>query len=78
MELALGDGNKSPTYSERKNMAVARKSLVAASSIRSGEHFSPENLTVKRPGTGISPIHYWDLLGRAALHDYDAEELLRE
>ena len=58
-------------------MAVARKSLVAARAIRRGERFTPENLTAKRPGSGISAMRYDEYLGRSAEHDYAADELIR-
>jgi len=76
IEMALGDGIKRPSTSEMKNMLVARKSLVAAKDIHAGEVFNEENLTVKRPGTGISPM-YWDkVIGRKASRDYSANELI--
>lgn len=74
VEQALGDGRKRVADSERKNRAIARKSLVAARPIRAGEAFSENNLTAKRPGDGLAPIHYWALLGRPAGRDYAADE----
>lgn len=74
IEVALGTGAKQPAPSERKNIAIARKSLVAAVPIKAGEPFTPENLTAKRPGTGISPMDYWASLGHPAHHDYDTDE----
>lgn len=76
VELALGDGVKAPAPSERKNMSVARKSLVAARSIAAGETFSAENLGVKRPGGGVEPIRYWEFLGRVATRAYAEDELI--
>jgi sialic acid synthase SpsE len=76
VEPALGDGHKRPTPSEQPNMAVARKSLVAAHDIRTGELFTEKTLTTKRPGTGISPMEYWDWLGRRADRDYPADTLI--
>lgn len=76
VEAALGDGVKAPTASERKNIAVARRSLVAARAITAGEPFTAENLTVKRPGDGKSPLLYWDMLGRSATRDYDEDDLI--
>jgi len=76
VEQALGDGVKKPSVSERGNREVARKSLVAARDIAAGEILSPENLTCKRPGTGISPMLYWDWLGRTASRAYAADELI--
>jgi N-acetylneuraminate synthase len=74
VETALGSSIKHPAASELKNRPVARKSLVAARAIRNGEPFTEENLTVKRPGSGVSPIHYWDWLGRAADRDYGPDD----
>lgn len=76
IELALGTGIKSPTASEIKNMAVARKSLVALTEIKKGEKFTHENLGVKRPGNGISPVSYWDFLGKRAGKDYQPDEMI--
>lgn len=76
IELALGTGIKQPTASELKNMAVARKSLVAAKDIKLGEAFTEANLGVKRPGTGISPLEYWDLLGKNANKEYKTDEVI--
>jgi N-acetylneuraminate synthase len=78
VERALGDGRKVPMPSELKTIPIARKSLVARSRIGRGEVFSPETLTVKRPGTGASPLLYWDYLGRAATRDYEAEDIIGE
>ena len=64
--------------SELKTMPIARKSLVARAPVRRGERFSPDTLTVKRPGTGISPVLYWDYIGRAATRDYQAEDVIDE
>lgn len=74
VEAALGNGLKLPTAAEAKNKPVARKSLVAARPIKKGERFTEDNLTAKRPGTGISPLYYWDWLGKAADRDYDQDE----
>lgn len=76
VELAFGQDQKRPTVSEMKNKDVARKSLVAATVIRRGEIFSPSNLTMKRPGKGISPMLYWTLIGKAAKKDYDTDETI--
>ncbi len=74
--LLLGSAAKAPAQAELKNIAVARKSLVAAEDIRRGEHFTAENLCVKRPGTGIPPIHYWEWLGRRAERDFAQDEVI--
>ncbi|MDI4650368.1 N-acetylneuraminate synthase [Cohnella hashimotonis] len=77
VEAARGDGIKRPAASEIKNIAIARKSLVASKAIRQGEVFTERNLTAKRPGTGISPLHYWELLGKPASRDYEEDEVIR-
>ncbi len=78
VERALGSARKLVAASEVKNQAIARKSLVAAARIRAGEPFTTENLTSKRPGNGISPMCYWQLLGRCASRDYEYDELIVE
>ena len=76
VELALGSTEKKPSPSESKNMKVARKSLIAARAIGKGETFTTENLTVKRPGTGLSPRLYWDYLGKPATRAYAEDEII--
>ncbi|PJZ70295.1 N-acetylneuraminate synthase [Leptospira perolatii] len=76
IEVSLGDGIKRPTRSESKNIAIARKSVVAAKSIRSGEIFTKDNLTTKRPGYGISPMHIKDVLGKKASRDFSEDEMI--
>ncbi|GLR63047.1 N-acetylneuraminate synthase [Marinospirillum insulare] len=76
VEQALGSGIKSPQPSEIKNQAIARKSLVTASSIQAGELFTEQNLTTKRPGDGLSPYLYWSLLGKTAQQNYAEGELI--
>lgn len=78
IEKALGDGEKGVTPSEMTNRAVARKSIVAAGSIRKGEQFTEDNLTVKRPGNGISPMNWFEVLGKTAKRDYIEDELIAE
>ncbi len=75
-ELALGGGIKYATPSEAKNQPIARKSIVASRPIACGEIFTVENLTAKRPGVGISPMHFWSYLGKRARRDYDADDLI--
>jgi N-acetylneuraminate synthase len=77
VEAALGDGVKQPTTSEIKNLTVARKSLVAKTEIKSGEVLTAEKLGAKRPGDGVSPMAYWDFLGRKAICDYDQDEKVK-
>ncbi len=74
--VALGDGVKYPHIVEEKNISIVRKSLVAAVKISKGEKFTNLNLTTKRPGSGISPMKYYQLIGRSALRDYAADELI--
>lgn len=76
VEEALGDGIKRVTASERKNLSIARKSLVASSRIRKGEVFTEVNVTVKRPGNGISPMRYDEVIGRIAAKDFDCDDLI--
>ena len=76
IKLALGNGVKQPTASEIKNMAVARKSLVATRNIKKGELFTENNIAAKRPGNGIPPIYYWDVLGKVARRDYNIDEMV--
>jgi N-acetylneuraminate synthase len=74
IEEALGYSYKIPTPSEVKNKTVARKSLVANQAIKRGEKFTIDNLTTKRPGTGLSPLYYWEWLGKFAERDYEQDE----
>ena len=76
IEKALGDGIKRPSPSELKNKPIARKSLVAATAILRGEQFSEANLSVKRPGTGISPMRWDEVLSRIAPRDFTTDELI--
>lgn len=76
IEKALGSGIKSPSKSEEKNKVIARKSIVAKRRIKKGELFSEENITVKRPGSGISPIRWDEVLGKVANKDFDDDELI--
>lgn len=76
IEKALGTGSKKPSPSELKNKPVARKSIVAASPIKKGETFTAMNITVKRPGTGITPMRWDDIMGRKAAKSYRKDELI--
>jgi N-acetylneuraminate synthase len=76
VERALGTGVKAPVAGEFSTRAVARRSLVAGTAIRAGDVFSAENLLIKRPGTGVAPILYWEYLGRVATRDYVQDELI--
>ncbi len=76
IEIALGSAIKQPSASELKNRPIARKSLVAAMDIRKGETFSVDNLAIKRPGTGISPMRWDEVIGHPAPRDFTADELI--
>lgn len=76
IEAAMGDGIKRPFPSEAKNKPIARKSLVASQAIRAGEVLSPDNVTTKRPGNGISPMRWDEVMGRSAARDFAADELI--
>ena len=76
IEIALGSGKKEPSPSEKKNISVARKSIVAKKAIKKGELFSDANITVKRPGTGISPMKWFDVIGKYAKCDFEEDELI--
>lgn len=76
IEIALGDGIKRLTPSEARNKPIARKSLVASQAIKAGDVFSELNITAKRPGTGISPMRWHDVMGRRATRDIAADELI--
>lgn len=76
IELALGSPIKQPSPSEAKNKAIARKSLVAKTSIKQGEIFTEANLITKRPGTGISPMRWDEFIGTSAQRDYKEDELI--
>ncbi len=76
IEQALGDGQKHVSASEAKNMAIARKSIVAAAEIKKGEFLTEENLTTKRPGMGISPMRWEEVIGTKAIRDFKEDELI--
>jgi len=76
IEVALGDGIKRLTPSEARNKPVARKSLVASQAIKAGEAFNAKNITAKRPGTGISPMRWEEVMDRVAARDFAADELI--
>lgn len=76
VEQVLGDGIKKPSRSEEKNIAIARKSILAARNIKAGDVFSAENLTVKRPGIGISPMRWDEVIGQFAQRDYQEDEMI--
>ncbi len=76
IEMAMGTGEKKPADCEIANKVVARKSIIAACDIRQGAIFTSENLTVKRPGNGISPMWWYEILGRKAIRDFKEDELI--
>lgn len=76
VERALGSGEKKIAESERKNIVIARKSIIAKRDIKSGELFSEDNITIKRPGCGISPMKWFEVLGQEASRDFKEDELI--
>lgn len=75
-EIMLGSGKKLVTASEEKNKIVARKSIIAKRAIKKGDIFTEDNLTCKRPGNGISPMEWYNILGKAAEKDFEEDELI--
>ena len=78
VEVAIGDGIKKVSPSELKNQDIARKSIIAKTTIKAGDVFTEENITTKRPGSGINPMKWFDLLGKTAKHDYQEDYLIEE
>jgi N,N'-diacetyllegionaminate synthase len=76
LEKAMGDGEKKPSKSEIKNIKIARKSIVAIKDIKKGENFSNGNIGVKRPGDGISPMNWDNVIGQTAKRDFKEDELI--
>jgi N,N'-diacetyllegionaminate synthase len=76
IEKALGTGKKTVTPSEEKNIAIARKSIVALTAIKKGELLTADNMTTKRPGNGINPMRWFEVLGTAAVRDFEEDELI--
>lgn len=76
IEVALGKSDKVVTDSEKKNISIARKSIVAAIDIKKGEKFSDMNIEVKRPGSGISPMKWLDIIGQVAKRDFNRDDLI--
>ncbi len=76
IESGLGNGIKKPSISELKNISIVRKSIVAAGKIKMAEKFSKENITCKRPGTGISPMEWDNIIGKEAKRDFKEDELI--
>lgn len=76
VEKALGNGMKKPSKSEAKNKAIARKSILTCKAIKKGEKLTKDNITIKRPGNGMSPMRWDEVIGSVALRDYVEDELL--
>lgn len=76
VEAAMGDRKKAPSLSERKNIDIVRKSIVAKRCIKAGDRFNDENITTKRPGNGISPMRWFDVLKQTAKRDFEKDELI--
>ena len=76
IEKALGSGLKTASPSETKNKSIARKSIVAATNITAGDLFTSENITVKRPGSGISPMRWDEVIGQKARKNFEADDLI--
>ena len=76
IEIIAGEGGKKVTESERRNINIARKSIVARTPIKKGELLTEHNLTCKRPGNGISPMKWYHVLGTVAVHDFGEDELI--
>lgn len=76
IEKAMGDGIKRPSLSEIKNLCIARRSIVASKKIKQGEYFSLNNITVKRPGKGLSPIFWDQVIGQKSDNDYEVDDLI--
>ena len=77
IEKSLGDGIKKTSNSEKENKQIIRKSIVAKKKIEIGDYFSEDNLTTKRPGTGISPIRWDEIIGKKAKERYEYNDLIR-
>jgi len=76
IELSLGSGTKQPSESEKKNIPIARKSIVAVKEIAKGEEFSENNITTKRPGVGISPMRWNEIIGKVAHVNFQPDDLI--
>jgi len=74
IEIALGSSSKKPSASERKNMSIARKSIIASRYIKKGDEFTDENITTKRPGDGISPMRWEEIIGTQAKQSFEPDE----
>lgn len=77
IEVCMGCGVKLPTQSEMKNINIARKSIVANRAIKKGEKFTIDNLAIKRPGNGMAPKEYWNMLGKIAIQDFNEDDFIK-
>ena len=78
IEKCMGNGEKKPTKSELQNISIARKSIVAKKPIKKGEKFSVNNLTIKRPGTGINPMDWDRILDKKSKNNYNIDDLISD
>ena len=78
VEVAIGNGEKKVSASEQKNQDIARKSIIAKTAIKAGDVFTEDNVTTKRPGSGINPMRWFELLGKTAKHDYQEDYLIEK
>lgn len=76
VELAIGDGIKRPTASEISNIVASRKSIVASRKIKKGEIFCENNISTKRPGNGISPMRWMEIIGKNCNRDFEKDEMI--
>ena len=76
VECSIGNGVKIPSEAEKKNINIARKSIIAVKPIKKGETLTEENLTTKRPGSGISPMRWFEVIGTKAIRDFEEDELI--
>ena len=76
IESALGDGKKVPSRSEKKNIKIARKSIYALTRIEKNEEFSSKNICIKRPGIGISPMEFQNLIGKRSIKVFEKDDLI--
>ncbi len=78
VEVAIGDGVKKVSASEAKNQDIARKSIIAKTTIKTGDTFTEDNITTKRPGNGLNPMCWFELIGKKAKHDYEEDYLIEK
>ena len=76
IEIAFGDGKKRPSSSEKKNLTIVRKSIVAKTKIKKGDTFTENNMSIKRPGTGISPMKWYDLINKKSRKSFNSDDLI--